>query len=184
LLRFSLFLEFFSRSMVMQTLKQTCKRVLNPSAWRQWAIVFLAGVVLLVSTACNSSSDAATSPRGANVGAAHTDSMYPYKDTERDTRASDAKASRLIRQAEQRLDKATGPKAVLDNVTPDKSLEQQVDKAGKSARQAVENIGKSTQRAAENAAENTQKGLDKLTPSANRAENRAVDAANRATNPS
>ncbi len=69
--------------------------------------------------------------------------MYPHKDTDMDTRAADAKADRMIRQAEQRIQQNS-----------DKSLGQRAEEVGQSAKQAAENIGQSTQRAADNAADN------------------------------
>lgn len=118
---------------------QTLKQMFNPAVWRRWAMVFLAGVVLLVSTACGATQAAVP----VNSQPPQADAMYPHTDTTRDTSAADAKADRMIRQAEQRIQQGK-----------DKSLGQQVEDVGESAQQAAKNIGQSTQRAAENAADN------------------------------
>jgi hypothetical protein len=127
---------------------QTLKRIFNPSAWRQWAVVFLAGLVVLTTTACGSTQAAVPPSNGSgSVNSPKSEGMYPHKDTDMDTSGADAKADRMIRQAEQRIQK---------NI--DKPLSQRYGEAGQevgqSAKEAVKNIGKSTQRAADNAAEN------------------------------
>ncbi|PSR18657.1 hypothetical protein C8255_06175 [filamentous cyanobacterium CCP3] len=119
---------------------QILKRVFNPTALRQWAIVFLAGLVVLVTTACGAAQS--STPARDSVGSAGTaqnEAMYPHKDTNRDTSAADAKADRMIRQAEQRIE-STDDNAV---------------------KEAAKNIGKSTQRAADNAAANTKGAIDR-----------------------
>ncbi|PSN15987.1 hypothetical protein C7293_04690 [filamentous cyanobacterium CCT1] len=119
---------------------QILKRVFNPTALRQWAIVFLAGLVVLVTTACGAAQS--STPARNSVGSAgpgQNETMYPHKDTVRDTSAADAKADRMIRQAEQRIE-STDDNAV---------------------KEAAKNIGKSTQRAADNAAANTKGAIDR-----------------------
>ncbi len=128
---------------------QILKRMFNPSAWRQWAIVFLAGLVVLTSTACGATQAAVpannvsgtTNPSLTNPS--KSEGMYPHKDNDMDTRAADAKADRMIREANQRIQQGN-----------DQSLGERAEEVGKSAKQAAENIGQSTQRAAENAADN------------------------------
>ncbi|WOD40239.1 hypothetical protein [Nodosilinea sp. E11] len=127
---------------------QTLKNLFNPTVWRQWMIVFLAGVVVFMTTACGTTQAAApgnSSARDLNPAAnsAKTEGMYPHKDTDMDTSAADAKADRMIREANQRIQQ---------NI--DKSVGERVEDVGQSAKQAAENIGASTQRAAENAADN------------------------------
>jgi len=128
---------------------QTLKRIFNPSALRQWIGVFLAGLVVLTTTACSTTQAAVPPSNGAgnNPATANSEGMYPHKDTDMDTRGADAKADRMIRQAEQRIQ---------ENI--DKPLGQRYSEAGKevgqSAKEAAKNIGQSTKRAANNAAEN------------------------------
>ncbi|MBE9159798.1 hypothetical protein IQ265_23605 [Nodosilinea sp. LEGE 06152] len=113
---------------------QIVKRVFNPTALRQWAIVFLAGLVVLVTTACGAAQS--STPARDSVGSAgpgQNEAMYPHKDTVRDTSAADAKADRMIRQAEQRIE------STEDNAV----------------KEAAKNISKATKRAADNAVENT-----------------------------
>jgi hypothetical protein len=88
----------------MQTPIQTLKRFADINRWRQWAIVFLAGVLMLVSTAQamvpNPTTRSTPTPKAETTP--KTGGMYPYKDTYRDTSAADAKADRMIREAKQR----------------------------------------------------------------------------------
>jgi hypothetical protein len=86
--------------------------------------------------------------------------MYPYKDTDMDTRAADAKADRMIREANQRIQQGS-----------DKPLGQRAEAIGQSAKQSAENIGQSTQRAAKNA----QQDLDQLGKTARGVVNDAAD---------
>lgn len=127
---------------------QTLKRIFNPSAWRQWMVIFLAGLVVLTTTACGATQAAVPVNNTARTtNPPQSEGMYPHRDTDMDTGAADAKADRMIRQAEQRIQ---------ENI--DKPVSQRYGEAGQeigqSAKQAVENIGKSTQRAADNAADN------------------------------
>lgn len=123
---------------------QALKRMFNPSVWRQLMVVFLAGLVVLTTTACGSTQAAVPVDNQSNtINPPKSEGMYPHKDTDMDTRAADAKADRMIRQAEQRIQQNS-----------DKSLGQRAGEVGQSAKQAAENIGQSTQRAADNAAEN------------------------------
>ncbi|MBE9108358.1 hypothetical protein IQ273_02840 [Nodosilinea sp. LEGE 07298] len=119
---------------------QSLKRVLNPTALRQWAIVFLAGLMVLVTTACGAAQSSTPARNSVGSGGpAQNEAMYPHKDTIRDTSAADAKADRMIRQAEQRMQS-----------TDDNAVEE-----------AAKNIGKSTQRAADNAAANTKGAINR-----------------------
>lgn len=127
---------------------QTLKRIFNSNAWRQWMVIFLAGLVVLTTTACNATQAAVPPSNGSgSINPPQSEGMYPYKDTDMDTRGADAKADRMIRQAEQRIQ---------ENV--DKPLGQRAGETGQdlgqAAKEAAKNIGKSTKRAAENTAEN------------------------------
>ncbi len=163
----------------MKTLKQFFKTM----SLRQLVVVFLAGVLMLVSTACNSNTRAAV-PVGEGYNPdTPGQAMYPHKDTKRDTSAADAKADRLIRQAEKRQQKIQGPGDYLEEVEPGKTVKEQAENVGKSAQRAAENLGKSTQRAAENAAESTQNGLNNVKEGVSKAADQATDAVDRATTP-
>lgn len=123
---------------------QTLKRMFNPSAWRQWMVVFLAGLVVLTTAACGAIQAAVPVDHNSDtINPPKSEGMYSHKDTDMDTRAADAKAERMIRQAEQRIQQNS-----------DKSLGQRAGEVGQSAKQAAENIGQSTQRAADSAADN------------------------------
>lgn len=134
----------------MQTLVQTLKEVADINRWRQWAMVLLASVVILVSTCGSAQAAAPNSAPLDTLSPPKAESMYPYKDTDMDTSAADAKADRMIREANQRIQQGY-----------DKPLGQQVEEVGQSAQQAAKNIGQSTQRAAENAAENARGLVDR-----------------------
>jgi hypothetical protein len=138
------------------------KQMLNFKGLRQWLAIFLAGVVMLVSTACSAAK--ATTPPGANPSLNRpnaTEGMYPHKDTERDTSAADAKAERMIREANQRTNQFQSPKDWVDEVTPDQSLGDQAKDIKQSAQRAAKQVGESTRQAAENAVDNTQGALDR-----------------------
>lgn len=156
---------------------QTLKRMFNPSAWRQWAIVFLAGLVILTSTACGATQAAAptdnisgtTSP--SITKSSKGEGMYPYKDNNMDTRAADAKAERMIREANQRTQQGNNKSLGERAEDVGQSAKQTAENIGQSAKQAAENIGQSTQRATENAADNVRgmvdtaaDAVDKVTP--------------------
>ncbi|MGB3310175.1 MAG: hypothetical protein WBG32_24095 [Nodosilinea sp.] len=125
---------------------QALKQVFNPTALRQWAIVFLAGLVVLVTTACGAAQSSAPRNSVGSAAPAQSEGMYPHKDTIRDTSAVDAKADRMIRQAEQRIQN-----------NDDNAIEE-----------AAKNIGKSTQRAADNAAANTKGAVDRAATAVDR----------------
>ena len=64
---------------------------------------------MLVTTACSGTPKAAVpAGEGYNPETPPGQAMYPHKDTKRDTSAADAKADRLIQQAEQRRQKNSG----------------------------------------------------------------------------
>jgi hypothetical protein len=163
----------------MKTLKQFFKTL----ALRQFVVVFLASVFVLISTACSGNTRAAV-PAGEGYSPDTSgQAMYPHKDTKRDTSAADAKADRLIRQAEQRQQKIQGPGDYLEEVEPGKTVREQAENVGKSAQRAAENVGKSTQRAAENAAESTQKGLRNVKEGVSKAADQAANAVDSASTP-
>ena len=139
---------------------QTLKRIFNPNALRQWIVVFLAGLVVLTTTAC-STTQAAVSPSngaGSNPAAADSEGMYPHSDTDMDTSGADAKADRMIRQAEQRIQENIDkpiPQRYGDAVKDvGQAAKETAKDAGQTVKEAAKNIGKSTQRAADNAGEN------------------------------
>ncbi|MBW4459796.1 MAG: hypothetical protein KME47_06085 [Nodosilinea sp. WJT8-NPBG4] len=139
---------------------QTLKRIFNPNALRQWIVVFLAGLVVLTTTACGTAQAALpTGNSGSNNPAtADSEGMYPHKDTDMDTSGADAKADRMIRQAEQRIqdniDKPIPQRYGDAAKDVGQSAKETAKDVGQSAKEAVKNIGKSTQRAADNAGEN------------------------------
>lgn len=173
---------------------KTLKQFLQYFNLRQVAVVFLTGVFMLVSTACSSDTRSAV-PTGEGYNPdTPGQAMYPHKDTKRDTSAADAKADRLIRQAEKRQNKIQGPGDYIEEVEPGKTVKEQAENVGKSAQQAVENAGKSTQRAAKkatqsaqqaakNAAEQTQEGVSNVKEGVSQAADRATDAVEQASTP-
>jgi hypothetical protein len=155
---------------------QTLKQIVNLRALRQIIVVFLAGILVLVSTACSPTRAATPVNNSSNYNPDPAgQAMYPHKDTMRDTSAADAKANKVIRQTEQRLKKVQSPKDYLNEVTPDQSPQQQVKDLGRSAQQAVENTGDSIQRAAKNAAENTQNSFGNLKENTQKAVDHVVN---------
>ena len=148
---------------------KTLKQFLQYFNLRQVAVVFLTGVFMLVSTACSSDTRSAV-PTGEGYNPdTPGQAMYPHKDTKRDTSAADAKADRLIRQAEKRQNKIQGPGDYIEEVEPGKTVKEQAENVGKSAQQAVENAGKSTQRAAEKATQSAQQAAENVGEAAQQA---------------
>ena len=175
----------------MQTLKQFFKTI----SIRQLVVVFLTGVFMLVTTACSNNARTAVPTGEGDSPNTPGQAMYPHEDTKRDTSAADAKADRLIRQAEQRQNKIQGPGDYIDEVEPGKTVREQAENVGKSAQQAAENVGrsaeqaaenvgKSTQRAAENAAESAQAGIEDVKEGVSEAADQATDAVESASAPS
>lgn len=185
---------------------KTIKQFFQTISLKQLLIVFFAGVLVLVNTACSTTK--ASMPANSNPSDASStseQSVYPNEDTKQDTSAADAKAEQLVQEAEQRLKQVQSPEDYVEEVTPNKSLEQQAKDIGESVKQAAENAKESTQKAAENvkeltkqmvenvkesteeatknAAENTQQGLENLKGSAENLVDQAADAINQVTNP-
>ncbi|MBD1915704.1 MULTISPECIES: hypothetical protein [Cyanophyceae] len=151
---------------------QTLKRIFNPNTLRQWIVVFLAGLVVLTTTACGTTQAAVpgnSSGSTNNPATADSEGMYPHKDTDMDTSGADAKADRMIRQAEQRIQenidkpipqrygetaKDLGQAAKETAKDAGQTVKEAAKDVRQSAKEAAKNIGKSTQRAADNAGEN------------------------------
>lgn len=141
-------------------------------------IVFIAGVLVFSNVAC--SQNGAGPTVGDNPGTTGQD-MYPYEDNRMDTSAADAKAKRVIKQNERLREDIDSPGEYVDANTPDKSLGEQAEEAGRSAKQAAKNAGESTKQAAKNAVENTEKGLENVKKNTQKALDQAEDAVDQAT---
>ena len=126
-------------------------------------VTCLVGVFFLVSAAACSATNAASPTKGTPISSSQQgrqyspsqqgQGMYPHKDTERDTTRADAKADRLVQQAEEKRQKIKGPGDYLDEAASDTS------------------VG----RAAQNVADNTQKSFNKLKQNAENAVDRVAN---------
>jgi len=154
---------------VIKLVRQLSQKISQKISWSKILAIFLAGIVALSGTACTTSR--AMSPSDSVNLDRSDQGMYPHKDTERDTSEADAKAERLIRNARQQQSRN-----FVDNVTPDKSVGEQVKDVGQSAKQAAEDIGESTKEAAQGTVEGTQRGVRNLKENAQDAVDQATDA--------
>ncbi|MBD2315197.1 hypothetical protein H6G20_26375 [Desertifilum sp. FACHB-1129] len=137
---------------------------------RQVLTVFLAGVLLVISTACSNNALARTADQVEDEvpSSALTNKfeggMNNYRDTDprRDTKGADAKAEGLVRNSQRNLDKSVdGPGEYVQNVKEGASLEGP-KKAGESLSEAASNT-------AEDFAEGTERGFKNLQKNASRA---------------
>ncbi|MGF1568164.1 MAG: hypothetical protein ACFCVD_08830 [Nodosilinea sp.] len=167
----------------MNSMKRFFHPIFQVRALRQLLVGVVASALILMTVACGATQAAAPIDTGSSSITQPEQGMYPHTDTNLDTRAADAKAKRLIRQAEQRTQSGNGMQGYAERVTPDQPLGKQAKDLGQSARQAAEDVGQSVQRAAENAAENTQKSFENLTQNAQNAVERGGDSVKRATDP-
>lgn len=122
----------------MKTIKQFFQLI--SISWKQVLIVFLAGIMILTTTACS----------GTNASGSYTDKSTP---------ATDAKAERLIREAEQNVQKNPNP---LKEVVSEKSLEEQAKDLDRSAKQTAKEMTKSAKKAMNEAPDKAQQGLEKV----------------------
>ncbi|MEB3213293.1 MAG: hypothetical protein VKL39_18230 [Leptolyngbyaceae bacterium] len=162
----------------MKTVKQFLKKI----SWSKILAIFFAGIVVLSGTACTASQAMSPPTNDSTIDRSDraNQAMYPHRDTERDTQASDAKADRMIRNAQQRR-RIDSREDLLNRVTPDKPVGEQVREAGQSARQGVEDLGRSTKEGLKDAAEGTQRGVRNIRDNAQNAIERTSDAIDRAT---
>jgi SpoVK/Ycf46/Vps4 family AAA+-type ATPase len=125
---------------------------------RKFLIIFLAGVMILVTNACS-----------------RTQATTTY--TDKSTPATRAKTERLVKEAEQNVKKSKSPQEVLDDATPDKSLTETAKDLDRSAKNAAKNVEKSAKKAVEDAPKKAEKGLKNIQENLEEAVDQAKDAA-------
>ncbi|MGG6298160.1 hypothetical protein ACQ4M4_27520 [Leptolyngbya sp. AN02str] len=180
------------------------KEKLNLAAVGRMLAVCLAGVFLVMTTACSNppvpkasgtgSYQGAPAPKASGTGgsyqekrAQHTDiygtnqdrvgGMNNFRDTpgNLDTSRSDAKADRLIRNANQNLNKANNPEEFVENFQEGRPLNERISNVSKRVGSGVENATeelsetarkgfKNVQKNAKNAADEVSKAVDDDTP--------------------
>ncbi len=158
---------------------------------KQAFLVTLAGVFVLMSTACSSKADAQMPPAGkAPLQSANPTNPYDkdtgpqtdlYKTTQRpqkgmnnynddaryDKDATQADAQKLIKQVQKNLkNRATNPGDVVENVQKNNPL-------GEKAREFSRNVGDKTEQLKEDFAQGTQRGIRNLKANAENAKNDA-----------
>ncbi len=148
----------------MKTIKQFFQNL--SISGRQLLVIFLAGMMILVTTACG-----------------RTDAATPYTSNSTTNPATDGKVEHLIRQADRNNQKVRNTQDYLNEVTPDKPLTEQAKDLGKSAKRTADNLGKSAQNAVKNTPDKTQKGLRNLKENIGEAIDQANDAAQYTTKP-
>lgn len=147
----------------MKTLKAFFQKI----TVRRLVAVCLAGMLMLASTACGNTRSAATPPKPnpSTTG----QGMYPHADTTRDTTAADAKASRAIKQADDRRQRVQTGDDYLETVQPGKKLQRKAGEVGDSAQEAAKNTVDSTERGLKNLRDNTQKAVERAADSVDQA---------------
>lgn len=169
------------------------KNFLTSVKWNQVLVVFLAGFLLLVSTACSRPD----SPRASGESsyqdhrAQRTDfdasapervgGMNQYRDTTRDTSAADAKARQLIQNARANENKVNKPQDFVQNFQEGRPLGDRVrnvaEDVSETAANAAEDFKQGTQRGIRNLRENTQDAADTASRTADQASRTASNAA-------
>jgi|GEM_PF-1076389 len=161
----------------MKRLKQFFQTI----SLRSFLVVVLAGFLLLSTTACQRGQAATPLNPRTNPPAASDRSgqgMYPTTDTATRNPAAEAKADRLVRDAERRLQKVQSPSEIVDEVTP---LDRQAEDAGRNIKRNAEDIGRSAKRTAEDVGDATRRGTRNLKRNTEDALDRAGNAVDRAT---
>lgn len=161
---------------------KSIRQFFNTTFLRNLLVVFLAGMLVLFSAACGTTRPTVATDDVAPKSDLSGQGMYPHKDTQRDTTAADAKADRLIRKARQQRENVQSPKDIVDRVSPDQSVNQQVRDVGESAKRAAEDVGESAKQQAEETAESARRGLRNIKENTQDAAKSTADAIDRATN--
>lgn len=160
---------------------KSVRQFFNGTFLKNLLVVFLAGVLVLLSTACGTTRPTAALNSNAPKSDLAGEGMYPHTDTERDTTAADAKADRLIRKARQQRQNVQNPGDIVDRVSPDKPVDRQLQEVGESAKRAAEDVGESAKRQAEETAESARRGMRNIKENTQDAAKSTADAIDRAT---
>lgn len=149
--------------------------------------VFLAGLLVLISTACSANPPAA---RLSGEGSIHETKgykselykpvqpeqkggMYPYSDTNVSNRQAEAKGKALVENAKSNINKVNNPEELLENYKTGKPFGERVkdlsESVGNAANEVAEDWKGGTQRGLRNAKNNTKEGF-------NNAQNAVEDA--------
>ncbi|AFY65128.1 hypothetical protein [Geitlerinema sp. PCC 7407] len=162
------------------------KKVLG--SFKQIVIVFLAGVLLLVSTACGQDAGMATKgltngsnqpetelyrPRQAKEGGMN---VYPDTDPRRDTSRAAAKADKLVKNAKQQAQQTDGLGGVFANIRSNAEPGETAEQAARSVKQTAQDATQGAQRGARNLQENARNAGENVTKSASRSVKDAADA--------
>ena len=146
--------------------------VLKKIQLRQVITVFMAGMLVFVSTACGGNPTMAKTadqireevPNGTMTNR-YEGGMNDYRDVDprRDTSKADAKAKGLVDNAERNLTNRTGnPAEAIRRVGDDapevgRNIQKTADKVGKTVERNAKELGESAQQGAENLKRNAQK---------------------------
>ncbi|VXD19437.1 conserved exported hypothetical protein [Planktothrix serta PCC 8927] len=140
--------------------------------------VFLAGVLLLISTACSNKTPTAQVSDNASynetqgykkelyhpVQDKQKGGMYPYSDTDVSNPKADAKAKALIDSAKSNINKVNNPQEFVENYKNGKPLPERVkdlsERVGESASEVADDWMGGTKRGMRNVKNNTKDALD------------------------
>lgn len=157
--------------------------------WTQILTVFLAGVLVFVSSACSGTASAKTDAqlRKEGVNSAYQGGMNNYSDADprRDTAPAGAKAKTLIDNAKKNLNQSVDSSGELgENIRQGAPLGKRIERlgenVGKSTQEVTEGLTKGTQKGARNIRENTQNAAEDVSKTASRSAEDAKDQAQKA----
>lgn len=142
----------------------TLKRIFQRLTFKHFISVCLAGMLMLTSVACSTSTPPTSNPSTEGQG------MYQGKDTTRDTSAAAAKTETAVKQAEQRRKNVQGVEDYFEEVKPGKKVADQ-----------AEDLSQSVQKSAKDAAQSTKEDFQNLKQNVREAGEQAADAIDQAT---
>jgi uncharacterized membrane protein len=155
--------------------------------------VCLAGVLLVMTTACSNSPTPKASDAGSYEGRQakqtdiygttqdRVDNMNNYRDTPAnlDTSAADAKADRLIRRAKQNLNKVNDREDFVESFQEGRPLNERIsnvtDRVGDGVENAAEGLSDTARKGFRNVQKNSRNAADDLSRATDRTVDRAGD---------
>lgn len=158
---------------------KTQQELFKAISWRQIVVVFLAGFLLLITTACGTTKvDTALNSDRPNSTYSRQAAQVS-KDATRSSNVTDARTNRLIHQGERNREKIQNPGDYVREVNPDNYLNPETRNLGQPTRWENELV----EEPAKNVAKNARQGLRSLKDNVQGAVDQATDAVDRVTHP-
>ncbi len=155
------------------------KNMINSSYLKRLFTIAIAGILIVVTTACNGNPPApkATgsgeyhSTKGQNkelyspVQSKKSDAMYPYEDMDKEaSRETKNKADNLVKNAKKNLSKVNGPEEFAQNLREGTPLNERVknlsEDVGESAKQFQQDIASGTKHNVNQLKQNTKNAIE------------------------